>query len=241
MSDSDRKVFPVESVLALVVGKEGVDIKDIAGYVVGRSIACDCCAKAVGPFAAAWLARWYPKFMDLTWSEDQSWEGFVTRGRGMLGDNVSLTPMDGRTKALAGQTLDYLADTFASLSAQTAAVVKLEERVRELEPGEARAEALQKKCDELEAKIKTMNSDMGGLRKQVAEFQGKVAVSHDDLMQTIKDAIKDGLKGMVVGGVAAGAAVAGADAAEAAPAEENAVPDDFGFGASGSNSDGFGF
>ena len=44
MSDSDRKVFPVESVLALVVGKEGVDIKDIAGYVVGRSIACDCCA-----------------------------------------------------------------------------------------------------------------------------------------------------------------------------------------------------
>ena len=238
MSDSDRKVFPVESVLALVVGKEGVDIKDIAGYVVGRSIACDCCAKAVGPFAAAWLARWYPKFMDLTWSEDQSWEGFVTRGRGMLGDNVSLTPMDGRTKALAGQTLDYLADTFASLSAQTAAVVKLEERVRELEPAEARAEALQKKCDELEAKIKTMNSDMGGLRKQVAEFQGKVAVSHDDLMQTIKDAIKDGLKGMVVGGVAA---VAGADAAEAAPAEENAVPDDFGFGASGSNSDGFGF
>ena len=225
MSDSDRKVFPVESVLALVVGKEGVDIKDIAGYVVGRSIACDCCAKAVGPFAAAWLARWYPKFMDLTWSEDQSWEGFVTRGRGMLGDNVSLTPMDGRTKALASQTLDYLADTFASLSAQTAAVVKL----------------LQKKCDELEAKIKTMNSDMGGLRKQVAEFQGKVAVSHDDLMQTIKDAIKDGLKGMVVGGVAAGAAVAGADAAEAAPAEENAVPDDFGFGASGSNSDGFGF
>ena len=237
MSDSDRKVFPVESVLALVVGKEGVDIKDIAGYVVGRSIACDCCAKAVGPFAAAWLARWYPKFMDLTWSEDQSWEGFVTRGRGMLGDNVSLTPMDGRTKALAGQTLDYLADTFASLSAQTAAVVKLEERV----PAEARAEALQKKCDELEAKIKTMNSDMGGLRKQVAEFQGKVAVSHDDLMQTIKDAIKDGLKGMVVGGVAAGAAAAGADAAEAAPAEENAVPDDFGFGASGSNSDGFGF
>ena len=237
MSDSDRKVFPVESVLALVVGKEGVDIKDIAGYVVGRSIACDCCAKAVGPF----VARWYPKFMDLTWSEDQSWEGFVTRGRGMLGDNVSLTPMDGRTKALAGQTLDYLADTFASLSAQTAAVVKLEERVRELEPAEARAEALQKKCDELEAKIKTMNSDMGGLRKQVAEFQGKVAVSHDDLMQTIKDAIKDGLKGMVVGGVAAGAAVAGADAAEAAPAEENAVPDDFGFGASGSNSDGFGF
>ncbi len=236
MSDSDRKVFPVESVLALVVGKEGVDVKDVAGFVVGRSIACDCCAKAVGPFAAAWLARWYPQFMDMTWSEDQTWEGFVTRARGLLGDNISLTPMDGRTKALTAQSLDYLADTYNSLAAQTTAVVKLEERVRELEPAEARAQALQKKVDELETKIKTMTSDMGGLRKQVAEFQGKVAVSHDDLMQTIKD----GLKGMVVGGAAAGAAAAGADA-EAAPVEENAVPDDFGFGSSGANSDGFGF
>ena len=148
--------------------------------------------------------------------------------------------MDGRTKALTAQSLDYLADTYNSLAAQTTAVVKLEERVRELEPAEARAQALQKKVDELETKIKTMTSDMGGLRKQVAEFQGKVAVSHDDLMQTIKDAIKDGLKGMVVGGAAAGAAAAGADA-EAAPVEENAVPDDFGFGSSGANSDGFGF
>ena len=45
---------------------------------------------------------------------------------------------------------------------------------------------------------------------------------------------------MVVGGVAAGAAAAAGD--EAAPvAEESAVPDDFGFGASGANNDGFGF
>ena len=47
MSDTSRKVFPVESVLALVVGKEDVDIKEIAGFVAGRSIECDCCAKAV--------------------------------------------------------------------------------------------------------------------------------------------------------------------------------------------------
>lgn len=155
MSDSDRKVFPVESVLALVVGKEGVDVKDLAGYVVGRSIACDCCAKAVGPFAAAWLARWYPKFMDLTWNEDQSWEGFVTRAKGALGDNVSLTPMDGRTKALAGQALDCLAETYNSLVTQKAGAAELEERVRVLEPAEARAEACRKKCDELEAKIQS--------------------------------------------------------------------------------------
>lgn len=239
MSDSDRKVFPVESVLALVVGKEGVDVKDLAGYVVGRSVPCDCCVKAVGPFAAAWLARWFPKFMDLTWSEDQSWEGFVARAKSALGDNISLTPMDGRTKALAGQVLDCLSETYNSFVTQKAAAMELEERVRALEPAEARAEALQKKCDELEARIKAMNTDMGGLRKQVAEFQGKVAVNHDELMQNIKDAIKDGLKGMVVGGAAAGAAAAGT--AEAAPAEESSVPDDFGFGSSGNDADGFGF
>ena len=78
MSDTSRKVFPVESVLALVVGKEDVDIKEIAGFVAGRSIECDCCAKAVSPFAAAWLARWFPKFMDLDWAEGQSGDGFVS-------------------------------------------------------------------------------------------------------------------------------------------------------------------
>lgn len=242
MSDSNRKVFPVESVLALVVGKEGVDVKDLAGYIVGRSIACDCCAKAAGPFAAAWLARWYPKFATLEWSEDQDWDTFVKRGAKTLGDNISLTPMDGRTKTQAAQVLDYLADSYKSLATQTAACMELEKRVAELAPSEAHAEALQKKVDELEAKIKGLNADMGGLRRQVAEYQGKVAISHDDLMMTIKDAIKDGLKGMVVGGAAAGAAgAAAAGAEEAAAVEENSVPDDFGFGSSGANSDGFGF
>ncbi|MDO5484116.1 MAG: hypothetical protein Q4F27_04330 [Desulfovibrionaceae bacterium] len=239
MSDSNRKVFPVESVLALVVGKEGADVKELAGYVVGRSIVCDCCAKAVAPFAATWLARWYPRFLDLEWSEGQDWDAFVEQGRKTLGDNISLTAMDGRTKALAAQVLDYLAESYKSLAGQTSACMELEKRVQEMQPYQAQAEALQKKVDELEAKIKGLNADMGGLRRQVAEYQGKVAVSHDDLMQTIKDAIKDGLKGMVVGGAAAGAAAAAEG--EAAPAEENSVPDDFGFGASGANSDGFGF
>ncbi|MBO6171280.1 MAG: hypothetical protein J6N67_03860 [Desulfovibrio sp.] len=242
MSDTSRKVFPVETVLALVMGKEGADIKEIAGYVAGRSVPCDCCAKAVGPFAAAWLARWYPKFAELTWVEGQSWDAFVSTGRSILGDNVSLTAMDGLTKTLCGKALDAMSETRDSLTAQTAANAALEARVRELEPAEARAAALDKKVGELEDKIKAMNADMGGLRRQIAEFQGKVAISHDELMETIKDAIKDGLKGMVVGGAAAGAAAAadGGEAAAAAP-EENAVPDDFGFGSSGANSDGFGF
>ena len=241
MSDTSRKVFPVETVLALVTGKEGVDIKEIAGYVTGRSVPCDVCAKAVGPFAAAWLVRCYPKFADLNWVEGQSWDAFVSTGKGMLGDSISLPAMDGLTKDLCGAVLDALAETKDSLTAQTAANVALEERVRTLEPAEARASALDKKVGELEDKIKAMNADMGGMRRQIAEFQGKVAINHDELMETIKDAIKDGLKGMVIGGAAAGAAAAEAGDAGAVAPEENSVPDDFGFGSSGANSDGFGF
>ena len=240
MADSDRSIFPLETVLALVTGKEGVDVKGIAGYICGRSIVCDCEAKAAAPFAAAWLARWYPKFTELVWSEDQAWDNFVALSADAMGDNVSITPMDGRTKALAGQVLDALAESSKNLAAQTDIARKLDARVKELEPLEALSQELQKKVDGLEDKIKAMNADMGALRRQTAEYQGKVAIDHDELMQTIKGAIKDGMKGMVVaGGAAAGAAAA--DGGEAAAPEENAVPDDFGFGASGANADGFGF
>lgn len=234
----DRKVFPLESVLALVTGKKDADVQDLAGFITGRSVTCAACAAAVGPFAAAWLARWYPKFMDFEWAEGQDWNAFVAKWRKTLGNNVSLTPMDGRTKALAGRALDAMAEANASATRQSEAVIKLEARVHELEPFEARAEAVQKKYDELEGKIKAMKTEIGGLNRQVAEFQGKVAVNHDELMQTIKDAIKDGLKGMVIGGAAATGAVA---AEEAQPTAESSVPDDFGFGASGADADGFGF
>ena len=139
------------------------------------------------------------------------------------------------------QVLDFLSEVYDSMVAQTSAATALEERVRVLEPTEARAEALSKKVDELEAKIKTLNADIGGLRRQTAEYQGKIAVNHDDLLMNIKDAIKDGLKGMVMAGGAGAALTASGDEAAAEAIEENAVPDDFGFGASGASSDGFGF
>lgn len=66
MSDTARKMFPVATVLALVTGKQGVDVKDIAGYIAGRSLACDTCAAAVAPFAAAWLAKLCPNLRNLT-------------------------------------------------------------------------------------------------------------------------------------------------------------------------------
>ena len=59
MSDTARKMFPVETVLALAVAKKGADVKDIAGYITGRSIVCDACAAAVAPFGLN-----YSRFMN---------------------------------------------------------------------------------------------------------------------------------------------------------------------------------
>ena len=237
----DRKIFPLETILALVTGKEGVNVQELAGFITGRAVTCAACAAAVGPFAAAWLARWYPKFMDIDWADGQDWNAFVAKWRKTVGDSVSLTPMDGRTKALTAKALDAMAESNAAATRQSEAVVRLESRVRELEPFESRAESAQKKCDELEARLKAMKAEVGGLTRQVAEFQGKVAVNHDELMQTIKDAIKDGLKGMVVGDAAATGAAGSAAADEAPGAAAGGAPDDFGFGDSGADADGFGF
>lgn len=240
MSDTARKMFPVATVLALVTGKQGVDVKDIAGYIAGRSLACDTCAAAVAPFAAAWLAKLCPKFAEFDLKDGDDWNDVVKRAAGVLGDKVSLPPMDGALKAATDKALDALIEMHDSVVALKADNAALKAEVEKLTPAQAKAAELQKKCDQLEEKIKGMNTDMGGLRRQVAEFNGKVAISHDELMETIKDAIKSNLKNITVA-AGAGAAAAGEAAEEAAPAEENSVPDDFGFGSSGANADGFGF
>ncbi len=244
MSDVARKVFPMENVLALVLGKEDVDVKELAGYLTGRSLNCDCCSRAVGPLAAGWLASLYPAFVELKWDGQTPWDSFVASNKSSLGDNVSVPPMNDALKALAAKTLDVLADLDGTVSAQKAELAALHAKVAELEPQEARAQDLEKKCNDLEAKVKTMTTDMGALRKELAPYQGKMAVDQQELMTMIKGAIKDNMKGLVVGG-----AVAGAAAAEGAEAAAEELPDDtprgitgdFGFNASGDDSDGFGF
>ena len=77
----------------------------------------------------------------------------------------------------------------------------------------------------MERRLKSLNSILGKLQRR-------------NLPLTV-DAIKDNLKNITVGVAAAG--VAGEAAAEEPAQEEGGVPDDFGFGTSGANSDGFGF
>lgn len=234
-----RKIFPTEEVMELIAGKGDANANAVASHILGQPVNCAECAKAAAPFAAAWLAKLYPRFMDMEWNEGDNWNVFVKHAKQILGDNVSIPPMSGRLKDLVAQTLNALKDAKESLLRQTDAAAKLEQQVRELEPLQAIVRNLQKKNDELEAKLKAMKTEMGGLQRKVNEFQGKMPIDNDELMQTIQDAIKSGLKGLAVGAAAGGAAAA-ADETEAAPAQ-NEVPDDFGFGTSGADSDGFGF
>lgn len=238
----DRKVFPVETVLELVTGKKGADVEAIASFILGKTVDCETCAQAAGPFAAAWLARWYPKFADLQYKEGDNWHEFVTRAKSLLGDNVSLPPMTGCLRDMAQQVLQTIADTQASLARQTEAAMGLEKKVRELEPHRQNAIVAQKKCDELENKMKAMKSDMNAMARTAAEFQGKLAINHDELMDNIREAIKDGMRGFAIGAATEAMGAQGAaQAVSAAEQEEKEAPSDFGFGSSGADSDGFGF
>ena len=119
----------------------------------------------------------------------------------------------------------------------------MQAKVETLEPFQAKAQELEKKCAQLEAKVKTLTTDAGNLRKQLLPSQGKMAVDQEELQSIIKAAIKANMKGLVVGGAVAAAGAAGAEEAAAEPAaeEESGPAPEFGFGASGANDDGFGF
>jgi hypothetical protein len=240
MSDSERKIFPVESVLALVCGKEDADVKEIAGYMAGRSLQCDCCAKTVGMIAASWLTRLYPKFADLVWDKDEDWGSFVSRCAGEIGDKISLPAMDGRWQANVEKLLAAGEEMMNEKAALQAEVAKLSAQVEALKPFEGKLADAQKKADKLDEQLKALKKDMGGMRRQLAGFEGKMAVDQEELLDAIKDAIKTNLKSVTIaaGGAAAGAAAA---AEGEAPAEGGAASDDFGFGGDSGSSDDFGF
>ena len=245
MSDTERKVFPMETALALAVGNEDVDVKDMVGFLTGQSIECPCCARVLGPLAAGWLAKLYPDFGPMEWDSATPWKEFVAGMKQRIGDSVSVPAMGESFKKMAANLLGILGDQNATILAQKAEIADLQAKVDVMTPMQAKAEELQKKCDQFEAKIKSMTTDMGALRKELMPFQGKMAVDQQELMTMIKDAIKDNMKGFVAAGGAAAAGVAAADGAVAAPEEEPANDGgpaaDFGFGASGADSDGFGF
>ena len=237
MSDVARKVFPLESVLALLVGKEDSAVTELAGFLTGRSLCC-CSAALVAPMAAGWLANLYPAFINLKYDESQPWANFVSGMKAQVGDNVSVPPMTGQSQAMVAKVLDVMAEKADTLKAQATEIVSLQTRVAELEPFQGKAEEQDKKINQLEAKVKSQSADIGALRRDMVPFQGKVPVDQQELENIIKDAIVKNLKNFTGGATA----VAGVAAAEVVVEESSdGVPDSFGFGSSGANNDGFGF
>jgi len=242
MSDVARKVFPLESVLALLAGKEDAAVIEIAGFLTGRSLCC-CSAALAAPMAAGWLANLYPAFVNLQYDESQPWTKFVSRMRSQVGDSVSVPPMSGQFQAMVARVLDAMAQKTEVQKAQAEEISVLQARVEELQPFQGKAEEQDKKISQLEAKVKSQTADIGALRREMAPFQGKMPVDQQELENIIKDAITRNLKNFTGGVAAAGAAVVAGEAVAEAVAEESGggVPDSFGFGSSSPSSDGFGF
>lgn len=238
----DRKIFPIEQVLELVTGKEGADTSNIVAFITGRSNLTPEARKAAAPFAFSWLASWYPRFMDMEYKDDQTWEAYLRQMSHMLGDKVSLAPMNGRLKNIVNQALDVIEENQAACCAHVQNAVKLDDEIKRLTPLQKQLETAQKKNDELEAKIKSMKTEMNALNRKLLEFEGKIPMDQEELMQTISDTIKNGLKGLSVAAAAASAATnEAAGMAEAAVEEVKSEEEEWGFGSSSSGNDEFGF
>lgn len=209
----ERRIFPTETVLELVAGKKDADTSQLARFLLGRPLTSPTSAKAAAPFAAAWLARWFPKFMDLDWKEDADWSSFVAQAKARLGANLSLAPMSGRLKVFADEVMDMLRESHESLVCQTDAACKLQQQIKDLAELQDNFKALQKRNTELEEKLKAAKKDASVFQRKASEYEGKIPIDQDELMRTISSAIKDGLKGLAIsGGATAGTAAALAEA-----------------------------
>ena len=256
MSDEGRRVFPMETVLGVIAGKDGADVLDFLGYAVKRDVS-DECRPAVSPMVKGWLYSLHPAFMKASYTENLSFDLWTAEQKKKLGDNVSIYPIP--DTELAGidvlfETVENARQTAEDKEAEAeeaqAAKAAAEAEAKTLAPFKKKAEDLEKKVAQLEEKNTNLMAEVAELKEKLASFDGKVAVDEGDLEKSVKDivskAVKAALGGLVAAGAGAAAAADGAPAAfeeaEAAPAEDaGGVPDTFGFGTSGADGDGFGF
>jgi len=247
MSGEERRVFKLDAVLALLCGVGGAEANDLVCYLVGR----DCSAQEVtvaATLAKAWLFKVNPAFMDSKYDETGIYEDWIKAEKKRIGaDNVSITAIPCAEVAPITAVLDTLAHNKETIIAKDAEIEELNGTIDGLKPFEGKTASLEKQVADLTAKIAKLEEEKSALQAETAEFKGKLPVAEGELNDTIKEIVTKALKDAVASvpmGAAAGAAVAaGGEAVAEAPAEEegSSVPDDFGFGTSGSDGDGFGF
>ena len=250
MSDDGRRVFPMETALGVIAGKGGDDVLDFMGYAVGRSVDEDC-RPAVNPMVKGWLFSLNPQFLNTGFDDKLGFDNWVNEQKKKLGDNVSIPPMPPADLAgiealfdmveQARQTAeDKIAEAEEALGAKEAA----DAEIKVLTPFKKKTEDLEKKVAQLEDKNKALMNEVDELKEKLSAFDGKVAIDEKEIEKSVKDIVTRAVGSIAAaGGVAAGAAAAEGGEAPAGfeEAGSDAVPDSFGFGASGSDGDGFGF
>ncbi|OBQ56252.1 hypothetical protein [Halodesulfovibrio spirochaetisodalis] len=248
MSDEARRVFKMETILGLIAGKGGTDVSDLLCYLTQRELSADE-EGVVAPMSKGWLYSMEPRFMQCCYEEGEPFDAWTKKQASKLGSNVSIEPIPATDMASISIVLDKLADAKATVAEQASAIEGLQANVAEFEPFKAQAADLEKKVEDLSGKLDAAQTDLAKAKKELKTFEGKVAINETEVESSVKDIVSRAVKDALASLPAGAAVAAAADGAEAAPAAEEApaedagssVPDDFGFGASGSDDSGFGF
>lgn len=247
MSDEGRRVIKMESILALMAGKSGGEVSDLLAFLTQRDLTPEE-ESVVQPLAKAWLMSKIPGLIDVKFEESEIYEKWIaSQSKKLGGENVSIAPIPESEMAPINVVLDTLRSNDATIREQAAKAAELEAKVEELEPYVGKAEKLEKEVEQLKSKIEALEAEKAEQAGQIAEFAGKLPVAEDELNATIKDivtkALKDAVASVPVGAAAGAVAAEGGEVNAAVEPEEETggVPDDFGFGASGSDGGGFGF
>lgn len=239
MTDEGRRTVKMDAILSLIAGQGGEGVTDLLCFLTKRDVAPQEEA-VVETLCTGWLCSQIPSLLDKPFKEGEIYSDWAGSQIKRLGDNVTLPPLPEGELAKVTSLLDTLAAQKAQVYEATTAASDLEAKVAELEPFKAKAAEMEKKAEGLADKVKDLEGQIKELKAKAAEFEGKLAVDEKDINDTIKSIVSTALKSLAAAAPAAGGE-AGGEAAAEAPAEEGGVPDTFGFGSSGDDSDGFGF
>ncbi len=246
MSDNGRRIFPMETVMDVLLGNDTSEGLDFLGYVIDRPL-CDCARGVVTPMVKGWLCSLNPAFVNIAYDESLGYPMWLQNQKKVLGDNVSVSPLPEKERMSIHTILDNLKAAHDTAEEKTAEAEAAQAELKALSPFKKKAEDAEKKIAQLDEKNKALTEQVASLKKEVAAFTGKVAINTSDIEQTIKDmvakSVKDALATLPIAAAGVAVAVAATDAAPEATATDSAgdVPDTFGFGASAPSSDGFGF
>jgi chaperonin cofactor prefoldin len=241
----------METALGVVADKGGEDVLDFMGYAVGRSV-CDDYRPALSPMVKGWLYSLNPDFMKAEFDEHVSYDTWVGEQKRKFGDNLSVPPMPERELAGINTLIETVEaakqlaeDKEAEADEANAATDAANAEIKALTPFKKKAEDLEAKLAQLEEKNKTLAAEVAELKEKLAAFDGKVAIDEKEIEKSVKEIVTRAVGSIAAAGGVVAAAAEGGDAAAsadfAADSSSGGVPDSFGFGASGSNDDGFGF